>query len=112
MVDKFFNLSLHTMTIHLHSKESDLVHLTTRLEFLLVDKLLRVIASDCIWFVVPKSDRVEEVCKNVPTFLERNYTHLHTVRVHDDEGNCFLFVVFRSLVYDSVIKQTYVTGLL
>jgi hypothetical protein len=72
MVDEVFNLSLHTMTIHLHSREGDLVHLTTSLEFLVVDKLLRVIASDCFWLVAPKSDRVEDVWKNVPAcFLDR-----------------------------------------
>ncbi len=112
MSDEVFNLSLHTMTIRLHSKEGDLVHMTPNLEFLLVDKLLRVITSDCFWLVSPKSDRVEDVCKNVPTFLARNYTHQTVVHVHDDEINCFLFVVFRSLVHDSVIKQSYVTGLL
>ena len=100
------------MTMHLHSKEDDLVHMTPNLEFLFVDKLLCVITSDCFWLVAPKSDRVEDVWKNVPAFLARNYTHQTVVRVHDDEINCFLFVVFRSLVHDSVIKQSYVTGLL
>ena len=98
------------MTTRLHSKEGDLVHLTSSLEFLLVDKLLCVIASDCFWLVAPKSDRVEDVLQNV--FLARKYTHQTAVRVHDDEGNCFLFAVFRSLVHGSVIKQSYVTGLL
>jgi len=112
MADEVFNLSLHTMTMRLHSKEGDLVHLTPSLEFLLVDKLLRVIASDCFWLVAPKSDRVEDVWKNVPAFLARNYTHQADVRVHDDESNCFLFATFRSLTHDSVIKQPYVTGLL
>ena len=105
MVDEIFNLSLLTMTMRLYSKEGDLVHLTTILEFLLVDKLLSVISSDCFWLVAPKSDRVEDVWKNVPAFLARNYTYQVAVRVHDDEGNCFLFVTFRSLVHDSVIKQ-------
>jgi hypothetical protein len=75
MVDEIFNLSLLTMTMRLYSKEGDLVHLTTILEFLLVDKLLRVITSDCFWLVAPKSDRVEDVWKNVPMFLVRNYTY-------------------------------------
>ncbi len=64
--------------------------------------MTRVITSDCCWLVAPNSDRVEDVWKNVPAFLARNYTHQSAVRVHDDEGNCFLFTVFRSLVHDSV----------
>jgi hypothetical protein len=89
MTDEVFNLSLYTMTMLLHSKEDDLVHLTSSLEFLLVDKLLRVISFDCFCLVTPKCDRVEDVWKNVPVFLARNYTHQVVVRVHDDEGNCF-----------------------
>jgi hypothetical protein len=54
--------------------------------------------------VSPKSDRVEDVWKNVPVFLTRKYTHQDAVCDHDDEGNCFLFVVFSSLVHDNVMK--------
>jgi hypothetical protein len=88
MEDEVFNLSLHTMTICLHSK-SDLVHLTSRLEFLLVDELLNIIESDCFELVVPKSNCVEDVWENVPTFLARYYTSQIYISVHDDEGNGF-----------------------
>jgi hypothetical protein len=46
MSDEVFNLSLHTMTMCLHSKKNDMVHLTPSLEFLLVDELLLIITSD------------------------------------------------------------------
>ena len=74
MADEVFNLPLHTMTMCLHSKKSDMVHLTPSLEFLLVDELLRIIASDCFGLVTPKSNCVEDVWENVPTVFARNYT--------------------------------------
>jgi hypothetical protein len=83
MADEVFNLSLHTMTMCLHSKER----------------------------VAPKSNCVEDVWENVSTFLARNYTH-QTVRVHDDEGNGFLFTVFCSLVHYSIIHDPNIPVLL
>jgi hypothetical protein len=112
MADEVFNLSLHTMTMFLDSKKSDMVHLTPSLEFLLVDELRRIISSDCFGLVAPKSNCVEDVWENVPTFLTRNYTHQTVVCVHDDEVNGFLFSTICSLVHYNIIHDPNIPGFL